>query len=107
MKNQNEKKLPEGAVAAAATCYAAFEGEGGEWGVEQHGCVVYDACCGFDEDTAELMAEVMNEGKGLDAWCEHEDENADLLRDRLIERGWVDPMRHNAEVARESGKKTL
>lgn len=73
--------------------YTAFPGSGSswEWGVAFGDSVVYDALCGFDEAAAKTAATIMNAGMGLDGWCESEKPNADLLRDRLLERGWVDP----------------
>lgn len=73
--------------------FRPYKGEDGDgWGVEtSSGGVQYEAICEFDEDTAKLMAQILNEGRGLDGWCESDNPKADLLRDRMIERGWIPP----------------
>lgn len=73
--------------------FRPYKGEDGDgWGVEnESGYIEYEAVREFDENTAQLMVQILNEGRGLDGWCESDNPNADLLRDRMIERGWIPP----------------
>lgn len=71
--------------------YAPYQGEEGQWGIREGDTVIYESICEFDKPTATLAAEILNEGLGLDGWCESEDPNASLLEDELIKRGWKNP----------------
>jgi len=70
--------------------YMAEERENGAWAILDNGKEIYDEFHGFDDKAALQAAGILNAGLGRDGW-DKGSEGADLLRDRMLAEGWVDP----------------